>query len=234
MGDFRNGMQKIADSEVSQQRSCAVCGKQFKTVPLWGDKTAMVADCECEKAVSKADEAEKAVDENLRHACIPSRLIKLDFDTYPSDDADKVAAMERYMRRPVPGLMILVGTVGRGKSGLACGVLKRMAKKGMVRYYYAYDLLNDRVSRDTMEVMREALRPETIVIDEIGLQLKTDAAKEFMERLLIGRHDDMKNTILISNLGSDDFMPLIGPRAWDRAKNDGMLVVFTGKSFRER
>lgn len=233
MAESRHGMRPINQIGLKQQRVCEICGKPFKKSGLPMCPDALIADCDCMQAIERTDERRRAAEENMRNAKIPRRLATLKFESYP-EDREKVDGMERYIRRPNPGLLILVGSVGRGKSSLACGVLERLAERGTVRYYYAFDLLNDRVSRETMDVMREALAPETICIDEIGLQLKTDAAKEFMERLLIGRHDDLKNTILISNLGPDEFKPLVGTRAWDRATNDGMLLVFSGKTFRGR
>jgi DNA replication protein DnaC len=232
MSEVRHGLRSIGDIAMSQQRFCEVCGKAFKNANLPMMPKAVVADCECLKAVAKADEDAKAAEENIRYARIPRRLADLEFDTYPDPGSEEVKLVRNYLSMPRPGLLLLVGSVGRGKSGLACAALRAMARKRSVRYFYAFDLLTDRVSRDTMEVMREALSPDAIVIDEIGLQLKTAAANEFMERLLIGRHDDYKSTILISNLAMNDFKPLIGARAWDRATNAGTLVVFSGETFR--
>lgn len=231
MTDPRHGLRSIADIAMNQQRACEVCGKPFKKANLPMLKDAMVADCDCLKDVARADDKTRRIEQEMEQANIPARLTRLKFETYPGM-RQTVDQVEAYLHRHNPGLLLLIGAVGRGKSGLACAALERLAEKGSVRYFYAFDLLNDRVTRDTMLVMREALQPLSIVIDEIGLQLKTDAAKEFMERLLIGRHDDLKNTILISNLGAAEFKPLIGTRAFDRATNDGRVIIFEGETFR--
>ena len=219
-----------------QARVCRYCGKAFKRVCIHGEGTArphfaFVAECECEKKLSEEAERRKRTEAFMAEARVPARLADLKFDTYPEDQM-QVERIQEWMARPVPGILLMVGSVGRGKSGLACAALERMAERGRVRYFYAYDLLVERVSGDTMEVLRSALEPKTIVIDEIGLQLKTPSGNEFMERILVGRHDDYKNTILISNMGAKEFKPLIGPRAWDRAVNDGSLMIFEGQTFR--
>jgi len=232
MGIYRTGLQKISGSLI-QERFCDVCGRPFKKANLPMLENALVADCDCFILNSNSKKIfDKQMEMRIEGAKIPSRLLDLKLETYPDKDSGVVSTVNRYVARDRPGLMLLVGSRGRGKSGLACQALRMLSARGSIRYFYSFDLLTERVSRDTMEVMNEALRPATIAIDEIGLQLKTAAANEFMERLLIGRHDDYKNTILISNLGPKDFKSLIGDRAWDRATNDGMVVVFSGETFR--
>jgi DNA replication protein DnaC len=215
-------------------RACGICGKPYRKSGLPFLKDAMEPDCGCAKIDREAEEKNVNSAIQIDAAGIPKRLRNLTIETYPDQDSHEVLAVREYFTRRNPGLMLLVGAVGRGKSGLACAALEHLSMAGSIRYFYAYDLLTDRVTGDTMEVLRSALLPKTIVIDEIGLQLKTDAAKEFMERILVGRHDDLKNTILISNLPAKEFEPLIGKRAWDRAKYDGSIVVFAGESFRSR
>lgn len=217
--------------QLQQDKVCSTCGKQFKSVeaPFLGK--VLVADCTCDADRVAIERQHRSIETNMENAHIPARLASLKFETYPGSHVI-IDQIKKYLSRPYPGILLLVGSVGRGKSALACATLERLAERGPVRYFYAYDLLTERVTGDTMEVLRSALTPPSIVIDEIGLQLKTPAANEFMERVLIGRHDGMKNTILISNLGAADFKPLIGERAWDRATKDGMVILFEGETFR--
>ena len=224
-------------NSMSGVRRCEKCGTEFKSVPIHGEGTAhphyvLVASCQCVEIETEERNRRRMVEERMADAHIPTRLLGLKFDTYP-EDKKQVERVKEWLKRPAPGMLLMVGAVGRGKSGLACAAMEVLAQHGRVRYFYAYDLLVERVSGDTMAVLRAAMEPQSIVIDEIGLQLKTPSSNEFMERLLVGRHDDYKNTILISNMGVKEFKPLIGPRAWDRAINSNSIMIFEGDSFRK-
>lgn len=217
---------------------CPDCGKEFKRKINHGPFDLQVPQCTCQElnAKRKAEEYQRtAWRSKLKSAGIPKKLLSVNFERYPGDEKFS-DAVKAYTEEPVPGLLVLVGEIGTGKSGLAVSAAKAISwndEKITLKYFYAYDLLISGVAFDERkETLRDVLEPDVVIIDELGIQLDTPAAKAFLERVLIGRHEEEKSTILISNLDPEKFWALLGERVEDRIKRTGKKVVFDGENIR--
>ena len=71
------------------------------------------------------------------------------------------------------------------------------------------------------------------MLDEVGSQFGSDTEKLFIFDIIDGRYQNMKPTILISNLDIDGIKDAIGDRCVDRLREGGgMMVAFNWGSQR--
>lgn len=219
-------------------QSCRECGSQFERKLNHGPFDIQVPTCNCQEIKAK-QEADKYQRDHwlakLKSAGIPKKLLRVNFERYPGE-ASFATKVQEYSKEQTPGLLILVGEIGTGKSGLAVSAAKEITwadESKTLKYFYAYDLLISGVSFEERKgTLKEVLAPDVVIIDELGIQLDTPPARAFLERVLIGRHEEEKATILISNLEPEKFWALLGERVEDRIKKTGKRVVFDGINIR--
>jgi DNA replication protein DnaC len=233
-----------------KETACVICGKLYVQSSIgFGLK---MPDCDCEMRQKEQEAASNKYMTNesfLEKDGNPGRAIDYSFESFEEiirnhksnginrDFATKtLARVKTWCNQKYPGILLMAGNTGVGKTGLAASAIKYLAKKGRlpVRYYYAYDLLTKGVNFDTREkALEAALRPQVMVIDEIGIQLRSEPALAFLERVLVGRHEDGKITIIIANEQPESFWQITGERVKDRIMRAGEMIAFTGGSLRE-
>jgi|SRR5215468_6542176 len=104
--------------------------------------------------------------------------------------------------------LIFVGPVGTGKTHVACGILRALAMAGHSgRYATVGGLIRNvrsawrKSSPQSEEEIRDLyISPRLTVVDEIGMQFGSEAEKVQMFDLLNERYNQLRPTILISNL----------------------------------
>lgn len=138
--------------------------------------------------------------------------------------------------------LILCGRTGTGKTHLACALARRIAleHRHRCRYTTAYHIVRDikdtygrEAERTEKAVVREFVEPHLLVVDEVGVQYGTDTEKLLLFEVLNGRYEDLKPTIVISNLEPTGIGEYLGDRVMDRLReNDGGILVFDWKSNR--
>jgi len=136
---------------------------------------------------------------------------------------------------------LFCGKTGTGKTHLAIAILKHVLRAGCSgRYALVYDLIRDvkdtwsqAATKTHTATVSGYTKPDLLVLDEIGVQFGTDAERNILFEVLGKRYNDMRPTILISNLQPDDVAKFLGTRVVDRIReNGGMLVTFTWDSHR--
>jgi len=235
---MRNIPELHQQPDPQERKSCHVCGKPYKThhednyLGTGLPRDFQVPDCNCIQHLERERDSLERINTRMKEGGFPDLYLGYTFKSFTGDTACRDLA-RRYTQREHPGIMLLVGRIGAGKTSLAVSACWELAARGNVLYAYAYDILTNGVQLDhRLEELRRLDQFKTLVIDEIGLQINTDPARDFMERLLIGRNDYGLNTILISNQEAKEFEALIGQRAWDRAIKQGMVVPFKGPNLR--
>ena len=74
---------------------------------------------------------------------------------------------------------------------------------------------------------------DLLVIDEVGVQFGTDTEKMILFEILNERYENLKPTILISNLSIESLKKFTGDRVIDRMKeNKGKVLIFNWNSAR--
>ncbi|MDA3807107.1 MAG: ATP-binding protein [Thiomicrorhabdus sp.] len=104
----------------------------------------------------------------------------------------------------------------------------------------ALDILRDvksTYSRDSRESERDVIdfyvKHPLLVIDEVGVQYGSESDKIILFDILNRRYQDVKPTILISNLPMPELKEFIGERVVDRMREaNGAVIDFSWESYR--
>lgn len=137
--------------------------------------------------------------------------------------------------------LVFCGSIGTGKTHLACAILHAFASKGARVRYLTVNHLIFRLrqswapdSRETeMELLEELCSRDLVVLDEVGVQFGTESERVQLFNVINARYNRVRPTIVISNLDLAGITAYLGERTVDRLKeNAAGMVVLTGKSRR--
>ena len=104
--------------------------------------------------------------------------------------------------------LLMIGTIGVGKTHLAVGVIKELiVSKGISCLFYDYrELLkqiqnsyNDTVKTTELEVLRPVFETEVLVLDELGAVRPTEWVWDTVSLILNTRYNDNRTTIITTN-----------------------------------
>jgi DNA replication protein DnaC len=139
--------------------------------------------------------------------------------------------------------MIFCGKPGTGKTHLAYGIVNVLQEqKVKAAFTTAADMTSsvktairepyeDNLS--ARDVTDEYARLELLVIDEVGVQVDSDAERRIFFDIINKRYEEMMPTILLSNLIIDELTKFIGERVADRMReNGGTVFAFDWESHR--
>ena len=190
-------------------------------------------------------ENERKRRENTRvNAGISKRNLYKTFDDYICTNEGQTKAKsdcERYAENfPTDKSMIMVGGVGTGKTLLASAILDSLVDKydcGIIKTIDLVRKLKATWNKDSEKTEEDVLSGfidvDLLIIDEVGSQFGSDTEKLFIFDIIDGRYQDMKPTILISNLDIDGIKDAIGERCVDRLREGGgSMIAFDWKSSR--
>lgn len=138
--------------------------------------------------------------------------------------------------------IVMAGRTGTGKTMLACSLCRHITLSygTLCRYATAYHIVRD--IKDTYggsgrerDIVRGYVEPALLVVDEVGVQYGTDTEKLLLFEVLNGRYEEVKPTIVISNLEPAAIGDYLGDRVMDRLMdNGGAVLVFDWQSHRGR
>lgn len=104
--------------------------------------------------------------------------------------------------------LLLIGTIGVGKTHLAAGIIKELiVSKGIPCLFYDYrELLkeiqnsyNDTVKTTELDVLRPVFEAEVLVLDELGAVRPTEWVWDTVSLILNARYNDNRTTIITTN-----------------------------------
>lgn len=206
---------------------------------------------EASRAAQREAQATKAaLEARIKGACIPVRFQDRKLGTYqPTTPAahavlakckDYAENFEQYARRGA--CMILCGHAGTGKTHLACAIANHLIhQKGKSAVYMqvsdAIGMVKETFSRDKTRSEKEIInwfkKMDLLVLDEVGVQFGTETERFILFQILNARYEEMKPTLLLSNLDMAGLMQYAGERVIDRMKeNGGQLLTFEWASHR--
>ena len=185
---------------VDNADACDICyGTGMEIVPGKGART-----CQCRHRDSHSS--------FLDRAKLPKRYENCHFHNYkpqnPSQDRAFKFATSLTMEYPaVDQGLLLMGTVGVGKTHLAVSILKGLTERGFTCLFYEFgtllkeiqDSYNVNTKASELGVLAPVLNAEILVLDELGASKPTDWVRDTMAHIINTRYNDRKLTIFTTN-----------------------------------
>jgi DNA replication protein DnaC len=138
---------------------------------------------------------------------------------------------------------LLVGPPGVGKSHLCQAIGLTLVRAGFSVLYRSIfdavrDLLHDEAFEGHDKVMARYLKPDLLILDDMGIKQLPKRSGEFLFEIIMRRHE-LKSTMMTSNRPLEDWGKLVGdvPAATailDRLLAQAEIVQITGRSYRLR
>lgn len=191
-----------------------------------------------------AENKKRKRESNRTNAGISKRNLYKTFDDYIcSNEGQQKAKSDcmRYVKEfPSDKSMIMVGGVGTGKTLLASAMLDSLVDENRCEIIKVIDAVrelkaswNKDATTTEEAIIKYFVGLDLLILDEVGSQFGSDTEKLFIFDIIDGRYQDMKPTILISNLDIDGIKEVIGERCVDRLREGGgMMIAFDWASSR--
>jgi DNA replication protein DnaC len=201
---------RFRDTVSTTPETCTICGGTgWQTVANGKEREAI--RCEC-RVKGRADRL-------LEAAHVPARYEHCELSNFNYTPEPKQQSLREAWRTantfvkeydPIHGSrgLLLVGTVGVGKTHLSIGILKDLIhKRGVPCLFCDYrELLksiqnsyNASVQATEMEILRPVLDVEVLVLDELGAVRSTEWVFDTVNYLLNSRYNNSKTTIITTN-----------------------------------
>lgn len=225
------------------QKVTLVLGREFKTT------------CpECQRLVAKEREdrqrledaivKQRAMAEKLGSALIPKRFADRTLESYRVEHEGQRKALA-FCKRYVSSFaeiertgrcLMLLGQPGTGKTHLGAAMANELSRTTTSTAVYrtvgsvlqAIRASYDRKSpQNEADILASLIEPSLLVLDEVGVSKEQPSDFELTTLFAIinGRYEQVRPTVVISNLSGDQLPRAMGERCVDRLREGGGVVV---------
>lgn len=229
------------ETETDDADVCRICGGTgMEIVP---DKGARI--CSCRKLRSQSGQFERVR--------LPKRYDGFHFTNYkpqtPLQEAAFKFSAALAMEYPaVDRGLLLMGSVGVGKTHLAVAILKSLTERGFRCLFYDFasllkeiqDSYNPNTFTSELSVLSPVLKADVLVLDELGASKPTDWVRDTMAHVINTRYNDKKLTIFTTNYTDERrndreevLEDRIGTRLRSRLYEMCKTVVMDGRDYRK-
>ena len=246
-------------SNAVEPRTCAKHGLyEAKVIDILGRKIASSCrQCSADEEArnidlsnrTQADSLRRRIEGLLQRSGIPLRFQTRTIDNFEATTEGQQKAL-RTARAYVEGwqqmsdrgtCLIFSGSPGTGKTHLASAIANAVIAKGHSALFTtvgdairsikrAYDKTSDTSEGDAINLL---VAPRLLVLDEVGGDYGTDHSKTLLFDMMNKRYENMKPTIILTNLDAVALRDYFGDRITDRLREGGgKLVSFAWASHR--
>lgn len=232
-GEFEIKPLIVMNRIVGCSNICDTCSEIFKKWKLEQE--------EIQKEKDRLDFIETIKNKKLEYYGVTPRHYGKTFDTYNADSKEKKLSLDtcKYVCDSiVDGIcknIIMVGSVGTGKTHLASSMCHYFAEKDkryhvklatvteLIRYYRSSYSNDNDLSQD--EAIENLTHKDLLIIDELGTSKGDDKELNVLFEVINNRYEYKKATVIISNKSISEVKELLGDRIIDRLKEDGCRVL---------
>lgn len=231
-------------------KHCTICGGKRETIinpPFQGARPMKVkcwCSCPTEYDVQKNLEKQSEIKRN-REICFRG-FENLASATFTADDktGDQkiVQACRRYAENFSENLrngagLLLYGPVGTGKTFLAGCIMNALIDAGFRGKMTNFSTISDELwsAEDKTEYLTHLCKYDLLVLDDLGIERKTDYMDEMVYKVVNARYVDGKPMIITTNLTTAELgqqQDMVKQRIYDRLIEKCLPIQVTGKSRR--
>lgn len=184
---------------------------------------------------------------------LPKRYDGFHFGNYnPQNESQRIAlksSMAFAMEYPaVDRGLLLMGSVGVGKTHLAVSILKGLTERGFSCLFYEFgsllkeiqDSYNANTQSSELGVLAPVLNADVLVLDELGASKPTDWVRDTMAHVINTRYNEKKFTIFTTNYlderpndREETLEDRIGVRVRSRLYEMCKTIMMDGKDYRK-
>lgn len=218
-------------------RGCPECAKERENECLAAEQA--------QREAAQREVMQAQIEKRIGQSKIPPRfqnktVLGYDVDANNAQQAAIVESVKAFAKEFV-GLkhsgrcMAFLGNAGTGKTHLACAIGNHVIRNcgGYARFSSVAEinrLVRQAKSFDSdvteTQVIEAFGKYDLLIIDEVGVQSGTEAESRALFDVFNERYQNLKPTILISNLNLQEFALAVGERIVDRVKEDGGELLF--------